>query len=33
MAEGVLEMECLCPWELFERNLERGSLPRTPKDI
>jgi hypothetical protein len=35
MAEGVLEMECLSPWELCEGNLEEGgnSLLGTLKDI
>jgi hypothetical protein len=27
MAEGVLGMECLSPWELCEGNLEGGGLP------
>jgi hypothetical protein len=33
MAEGALEMECLSPWELYEGNLEGGSLLETLKDI
>jgi hypothetical protein len=33
MAEGVLGMECLSPWELCEGNLEGGPLLGTPKDI
>jgi len=31
MAEGVLGMECLSPWELCEGNLEGGLPPGDPE--
>jgi hypothetical protein len=30
MAEGVLGMDCLSPWELCEGNLEGGLPPANP---
>ena len=32
MAEGVLGMDCLSPWELCEGNLEGGLPPGDPEE-